>query len=174
MAAIISRITRENRARKERMGKEVSIAKCTYHLEEFPERFVPAKHNKYLKNRNIFLAVERMNARVQEQFQKRIQGEMDIRQSSTTGTKMDPDMGRDCAWWRTFCCECFVIRQSLQETREAPTAGRTSSSGSLIILVILHLIFGPQAWHSKNVWTCNFQLLTELDSIKSLNFTRIT
>ena len=112
MAAIISRITRENRARKERMGKEVSIAKCTYHLDEFPERFVPAKHNKYLKNRNIFLAVERMNARVQEQFQKRIQGEMDGRQSSSIGTKMDPDMGRDCAWWRTCCCECFVIRQS--------------------------------------------------------------
>ena len=110
MAAIISRITRENRARKERMGKEVSIAKCTYHLDEFPERFVPAKHNKYLKNRNIFLAVERMNARVQEQFQKRIQGEMDIRQSSTTGTtKMDSS---DCAWWRTCFCECFVIRQS--------------------------------------------------------------
>ena len=52
MAAIISRITRENRARKDRLAQEISSAKCNYLLEEFPDRYVPEKHNKYLKNRS--------------------------------------------------------------------------------------------------------------------------
>ena len=102
MAAIISRITRENRARKEQMGKEVSIAKCTYHLEPFPVRFEASKHNKYLKNRNLYLTVDKMNAGIQDLFRKRIQ-EMEGERTKVTTQG-------DAGWWRTFCCECLVMR----------------------------------------------------------------
>lgn len=46
MAAIIAKLTRENRERKLRLAKVIPIWKSNYELEAFDDRFDPAKHNK--------------------------------------------------------------------------------------------------------------------------------
>ena len=46
MAAIIARITRENRERILKRKHYVSVSKSVYNLKPFPERFNPKLHNK--------------------------------------------------------------------------------------------------------------------------------
>ena len=46
MAAIIARLARQQRERKERLKRELPSRKSNYVLPEFPERFVVERDNK--------------------------------------------------------------------------------------------------------------------------------
>ena len=49
MAAIIARLARQQRERKERLKRELPSRKSNYELPEFPERFVVERDNKVNK-----------------------------------------------------------------------------------------------------------------------------
>ena len=49
MAAIIARLARQQRERKERLKRELPSRKSNYELPEFPERFVVERDNKVTK-----------------------------------------------------------------------------------------------------------------------------
>lgn len=55
MAAIIAKLTRENRERKLRLAKVIPIWKSNYELEPFDDHFIPAKHNKVIALKKITL-----------------------------------------------------------------------------------------------------------------------
>ena len=46
MAALIAKITRENRERILRRKHYIPVQKSIYHLKPFPEQFEPINHNK--------------------------------------------------------------------------------------------------------------------------------
>ncbi len=82
MAAIIAKITRENRERKIRIKKTLPINKSNYKLPPFKEAFCPEIDNKYLFRRPPVQYKQAIQARVDELVAKEI-----ARQDRVTCTK---------------------------------------------------------------------------------------
>ncbi len=84
MAAIISRITREQRERKVRLQREIPIYKSNYILPEFGDRYNPKEANKYMKRRIIVAKKEKIKSQLAEVVKEQLANQENVKYSHGT------------------------------------------------------------------------------------------
>ncbi len=99
MAAIISRITRENRLREKRLLKEIPINKSNYILPEFGDHYNPTEENSCLRRKQRAINRDRIHKFIVKNLTKQ---EMERQGNQSSNNSI-----------RTFICEFLIIMLSL-------------------------------------------------------------